>query len=163
MDKGVAFKIPQSVMVVIYTPALDVLLIKRRDAPEYWQSVTGSRDNMYESFDSTARREVFEETAIDCRPGTPLSVGLQDWHVENVYDIYPQWRYRYAPGVLLNTEHVFGLEVPVGTSVRLSPHEHTDYEWLPCRQAAKRCFSISNAAACLSLLRGESLGQSSHE
>ena len=38
------FKIPESVLVVMYTPALDVLLIRRADAPDFWQSVTGSKD-----------------------------------------------------------------------------------------------------------------------
>ena len=37
-------KIPQSVLVVIHTPALEVLLIERADAPGFWQSVTGSKD-----------------------------------------------------------------------------------------------------------------------
>ena len=38
------FKIPRSVLVVIHTPALDVLLIERADRPGLWQSVTGSLD-----------------------------------------------------------------------------------------------------------------------
>ena len=151
MNIGVTFKIPQSVLVVIYTPALDVLLIKRCDAPEnydFWQSVTGSKDSMDESFECTARREVFEETAIDCRPGTPLACRLQDWQTTNVYEIYPQWRYRYAPGIVLNTEHVFGLEVPAGTPVRLSPKSKakklccaagTDRVWARLMRGPPRC------------------------
>lgn len=145
------FKIPQSVLVVIYTPALDVLLIRRADAPDYWQSVTGSKDALAESFLETAVREVLEETGIDCRPGTSLARGLRDWQLENVYDIYPRWRHRYAPGVTRNTEHLFGLRVPAGTPVRLSPREHTAYQWLANRQAAQACFSPSNAEACLLL------------
>jgi len=147
------FKIPQSVLVVIYTPALQVLLIKRADAPDYWQSVTGSKDFLDEPFDVTARREVFEETGIDCQPGTALASHLHDWGLQNVYEIYPHWRHRYAPGVFLNTEHVFGLEVPSGTPVHLSPREHTDHQWLPWMQAADTCFSSSNAEACLLLPR----------
>lgn len=147
------YKIPQSVLVVIYTPALDVLLIKRADAPDFWQSVTGSKDALDESFEQTAVREVREETGIDCAPGTALEHGLLDWQLENVYDIYPRWRHRYAPGVTRNTEHLFGLRVPAGTPVRLSPREHTAYQWLPCQQAAGACFSPSNAEACLMLPR----------
>jgi dATP pyrophosphohydrolase len=146
-----AFKIPESVLVVIHTPQLEVLLINRADAPDFWQSVTGSKDELVEALEQTAVREVFEETGIDCRPGTPLHGGLRDWGLENVYDIYPRWRHRYAPGVARNTEHVFGLQVPAGTPVTLSPREHTAYRWLPWRAAADACFSPSNAEAILLL------------
>ncbi len=139
------YKIPQSVLVVIYTPALDVLLIKRADANDFWQSVTGSKDALNESFEQTAVREVFEETGIDCGPGRPLAGQLRDWQLENVYDIYPRWLHRYAPGVTRNTEHLFGLRVPAGMPVFLSPREHTDYQWSPSQKAAAACFSPSNA------------------
>ena len=147
------FKIPESVLVVIYTPMLDVLLIRRADATDFWQSVTGSKDTQEESFIDTAVREVMEETGIDCRPRTPLASGLRDWQLENVYDIYLRWQHRYAPGVTRNTEHLFGLQVPVATEVVLSPREHTAYQWLPYQQAAEACFSPSNAEACLMLPR----------
>ncbi len=147
------YKIPQSVLVVIYTRALDVLLISRADATDFWQSVTGSKDAMDEPLDQTAAREVFEETGIECRPGTTLANSLCDWRLENVYDIYPRWLHRYAPGVTRNTEHLFGLMVPAGTPVRLSPREHTAYRWLPYHQAAEACFSPSNAEAILMLPR----------
>ena len=100
---------PQSVLVVIHTPALEVLLIRRADADEFWQSVTGSKDSAAEDFRSTAVREVMEETGIDCCATSPLAAGLQDWDLENVYDIYPRWQHRYAPGVTRNTEHLFAL------------------------------------------------------
>ncbi|NKE67268.1 dihydroneopterin triphosphate diphosphatase [Ramlibacter sp. RBP-2] len=145
------FKIPESVLVVIHTPQLDVLLINRADAPDFWQSVTGSKDWLEETLEQTAVREVFEETGIDCRPGTPLHAGLADWGLENVYDIYPRWQHRYAPGVTRNTEHVFGLRVPAATPVTLDPREHTGYRWLPWRAAADACFSPSNAEAILLL------------
>jgi dihydroneopterin triphosphate diphosphatase len=145
------FKIPESVLVVIHTPALDVLLIDRADAPNYWQSVTGSKDEPGEPLASTAVREVFEETGINCGPGTALHAGLSDWGLENIYDIYPRWLHRYAPGVTRNTEHVFGLCVPHGTPVTLNPREHTRYRWLPWREAADACFSPSNAEAILLL------------
>jgi dATP pyrophosphohydrolase len=142
------FKIPESVLVVIYTPALDVLLIERADKPGYWQSVTGSLDALDEPLVTTAGREVLEETGIDvARTGGVLT----DWRLENLYEIYPVWRHRYAPGVTHNTEHVFGLQVPAGTPVRLSPREHTAHQWLPWREAADRCFSPSNAEAILQL------------
>jgi dihydroneopterin triphosphate diphosphatase len=147
------FKIPQSVLVVIHTSALDVLLIRRADAVEFWQSVTGSKDFPDESFAQTAVREVFEETGLNCAPGSALFDGLRDWRLENVYEIYPQWRHRYAPQVTHNAEHLFGLQVPQGAEVRLNPREHTAFQWLPYQQAAQACFSPSNAEACLLLPR----------
>lgn len=146
------FKLPESVLVVIHTPALDVLLIRRADAGT-WQSVTGSRDTPDEPFELTAIREVAEETGIACGRGSALCAGLTDWHLENVYDIYPRWLHRYAPGVTRNTERVFGLQVPAGTPIALNPGEHTAYRWLPWREAADAVFSPSNAEAILMLPR----------
>ena len=148
-----AAKIPQSVLVVIHTAALDVLLIRRADAAEFWQSVTGSKDNEDEPYRVTAQREVVEETGIDCRAGTPLEPQLLDWHLENIYDIYPRWKHRYAPGVTRNTEHLFSLQVAPVTPVRLDPREHTACRWLPWREAAEACYSPSNAEAILMLPR----------
>ena len=133
-------------LVVIHTPALEVLLIERADQPGYWQSVTGSLDTPGEVLADTARREVLEETGI--RGGT-----LRDWGQSNVYEIYPVWRHRYAPGVTHNTEHVFGLTVSAGTPVALAPREHLQFRWLPWRDAAAACFSPSNAQAILQLPR----------
>ncbi|GAA3988975.1 dihydroneopterin triphosphate diphosphatase [Comamonas faecalis] len=148
-----AYKIPESVLVVIYTPALRVLLIRRADAGpgrEYWQSVTGSKEALSETLEHTAAREVREETGIDVRAGGCV---LRDWGLENVYEIYAQWSWRYAPGVTHNREHVLGLQVPPGTPVVLNPREHTAYAWLDWREAADRCFSPSNAEAILWLPR----------
>ena len=131
---------------MVHTPDLEVLLVNRADVSGFWQSVTGAKDSEEESFEAAAVREVFEETGIDARSGV-----LRDWGLENVYEIYPRWRHRYAPGVTHNTEHVFGLRVPAGTPVRLQPREHTAYQWLPWRAAADACFSPSNAEAILLL------------
>ena len=146
-------KIPESVLVVIHTPALEVLLIERADKPGFWQSVTGSKDSLDEPTLETAIREVAEETGIVVgSAAVPLSA-LQDWGLRNVYEIYPVWRHRYAPGVTHNTEHVFGLTVPAGTPVVLAPREHLQFVWLPWQAAADRCFSPSNAEAVLHLPR----------
>lgn len=150
-------KIPQSVLVVIHTVALDVLLIKRADAVlnglEFWQSVTGSKDQLGEAFRATAVREVLEETGIDCGVGSELDCHLLDWKLENVYDIYPHWQRRYPTGVTRNTEHLFSLQVPEGIAVNLNPREHTVFQWLRWQDAALQCFSPSNAEAILMLPR----------
>ena len=148
MSETCPFKIPESVLVVIYTPQLDVLLIERADQPGFWQSVTGSRDAADEPLRETALREVREETGIVASPAQ-----LRDWGLSNVYDIYPVWRHRYAPGVTRNTEHVFGLCLPTACAVTLSPREHTAFQWLAHQAAAEKCFSPSNAEAILLLPR----------
>ena len=143
-------KIPESVLVVIHTADRQVLLLERADQPGFWQSVTGSKDRIDEPARETAVREVAEETGISVDMESPA---LRDWGLSNVYEIYPMWRHRYAPGVTQNTEFVFGLLVPEGTPVVLAPREHWNFEWLPWNQAADRCFSPSNAEAILQLPR----------
>lgn len=142
------FKIPESVLVVIHTPDANVLLIERADHVGFWQSVTGSIDFMSESLVDAALREVAEETGIQA-----CGSAFVDWSVANVYEIYPAWQHRYAPGVTRNTEHVFSLCVANATTVVLSPAEHTAYKWLPFREAADTCYSPSNAEAILMLPR----------
>ena len=137
----VNYKIPLSVLVVIYTPDLQVLLLERADHPGYWQSVTGSCDPG-ETLAQTAAREVFEETGLEAG-----RYALTDWQTENVFEIYPEWRGRYAPGVTRNTEHVFGLRVPATVPVKLSPKEHLAQLWLPYDEAAEKVFSWTNADA----------------
>jgi len=139
------YKIPISVLVVVHTPDLRVLLLERADHPGYWQSVTGSQDEG-ETLEQTAVREVREETGLDAREHR-----LSDWKAANVYEIFPEWRWRYAPGVTLNTEHAFGLLVPRPLEIRLEPREHLSYQWLRHDLAAEKVFSWSNAAALRAL------------
>ena len=139
------YKHPISTLVVIYTAALEVLLLERADHPGYWQSVTGSRDEG-ETLRETAIREAFEETGLDA-----TRYALTDWQVQNVYEIYAKWQHRYPPGTTHNTEHVFGLELPGVVPVQLSPREHLNYMWLPWQEAAEKVFSPTNRAAILQL------------
>jgi len=140
-----AHKIPVSTLVVIHTAGLKVLLLERADHPGFWQSVTGSQHEG-EALADTAMREVEEETGIDAR-----RYRLEAWNLQNVYEIYPVWRHRYAPGVTHNTEHVFGLEVPGELPVKVAPREHLAAQWLPWNEAAERVFSWSNRKAILML------------
>lgn len=136
------FKIPRSVLVVIHTPALDVLLMQRADDPGFWQSVTGSLASPDETHEAAALREVAEETGIHA-----AASGLRDWRIENEYEIHPQWRHRYAPGVTHNVERVFGLCVPAHVPVHLSAREHLAWRWLPWQEAALACSSRTNMEA----------------
>lgn len=139
------YKQPVSVLVVIHTPALDILLLERAAHPGFWQSVTGSHEND-ETLINTARRELLEETGLDAS-----LFKLRDWLQTNTFEIFPEWRHRYAPGVTHNIEHVFSLEIPTKQAVTIAPGEHIAYEWLPWQQAAARCFSWSNRDAILAL------------
>ena len=135
-------KLPESVLVVVHTPELAVLLLERATRPGFWQSVTGALDLPDEALEAAAAREVREETGIDAAAGR-----LTRWNVVNTFEIYPQWRHRYAPGVTHNREHVFSLALPGRLPVTLSPQEHLAFAWLPWREAADKCFSWSNREA----------------
>jgi dATP pyrophosphohydrolase len=138
-------KIPISVLVVIYTASNEVLLLERKDHPGYWQSVTGSLDALDEPLIDAAARELFEETGIDVSALPPNS--LQSMNQKIQYEIYPQWRHRYAEGVTENTEHWFKVLLPNRVPVTLSPREHLSYQWQPIDVAASLCFSPSNRQA----------------
>ncbi len=135
------FKTPVSALVLIHTPDLQVLIMERADKAGFWQSVTGSVEGD-ETPLQAAVREVLEETGLDA-----AQYDLRDWQASNVYEIYPHWRYRYAPGVVENTEHLFGLELPEKLPIKLAPDEHVRYEWVDWREAAKRVFSWTNVDA----------------
>ena len=135
------FKTPISALVLIYTKDLQVLIMERADKAGYWQSVTGSLE-AGETPKQAALREVLEETGLDAN-----QYDLQDWQTSNVYEIYPHWRHRYAPGVVENIEHLFGLELPQAIPITLAQDEHTRYEWVDWREAANRVFSRTNIDA----------------
>ena len=140
------YKTPVSVLVLIHTSDLQVLIMERADKAGFWQSVTGSLEVLpsgaLETPVEAAIREVMEETGIDA-----TQYKLTDWQCSNIYEIYPHWRYRYAPGVTENVEHLFGLELPAPVAVQLAPDEHVRYEWVDWREAAKRVFSWTNVDA----------------
>ncbi|MFL9609267.1 dihydroneopterin triphosphate diphosphatase [Methylobacillus sp. Pita2] len=140
------YKTPVSALVLVYTTDLQVLIMERADKAGFWQSVTGSLERLpngeLERPIDAAIREVREETGLDA-----ADYKLLDWQCSHVYEIYPHWRFRYAPGVTENTEHIFGLELPEPVAVQLAPREHVAYEWVDWREAAKRVFSWTNVEA----------------
>ena len=141
-----SYKLPLSVLVLVHTRDLEVLLLERALRPGYWQSVTGSLEKMDEPLERAALREVQEETGLDANAGR-----LERWNVRYTFEIYRQWRHRFAPGVIHNVEHVFALALPARAPVRLAADEHVAYTWLPWREAAAKCFSWSNRDAIVML------------
>lgn len=135
-------KLPVSVLVVVHTAGRDVLLLERAARPGFWQSVTGSLERMDEPPAAAAQREVLEETGIEARPRD-----FRCWPLAYTFEIFPEWRHRFVPGTIHNTEHVFSLELPAQMPVVLAPAEHTASQWLPCKEAAAKCFSWSNRDA----------------
>ena len=136
-----SFKKPISSLVLIYTEDFKVLLMERADKKAFWQSVTGSLE-ANETPSEAAAREVFEETGIHTN-----QYALEDWHLSHVYEIYAHWRYRYAPDVTHNTEHIFGLKVPTAIPIQLSEDEHVQYLWLDWKEAMDKVFSWTNVEA----------------
>ncbi len=140
------YKRPESVLVVIHTPRLDVLLLERADFADHWQSVTGSLEPD-ETPLHAARRELFEESGLDAGHDGRLRNARR----QTTYLIYEQWRHRYPPGTTHNTEHLFTFLIPDLRAITLSPREHRQSLWLPWQEAAEKVFSPSNREAILAL------------
>ncbi|UCH53924.1 MAG: dihydroneopterin triphosphate diphosphatase [Pseudomonadota bacterium] len=132
------FKRPESVLVVVYTRTRKVLLLRRREPPDFWQSVTGSLAWEEISPLAAARRELQEET------GLTAPDGLRDLQLTHRFPILPQWRARYAPTVSENLEHAFALELPSEVAINMNAAEHTEYSWFGFAEAAEKATSWTN-------------------
>jgi dATP pyrophosphohydrolase len=134
------YKRPESVLVVIYSGS-EVLLLQRKDDPDFWQSVTGTME-VGETPTETAYRELAEETGVVLNASRSQ---IKDCHTQRQYQIRPQWQYRYAPGHTVNTEHAFYVEIERDSVITLT--EHLSYIWLPKQDAIKKAWSPSNKEA----------------
>lgn len=130
-------------LVVIHTYFGEVLLLKRCDVPDFWQSVTGSLREQ-ETPTQAAIREVQEETGL-----TVDHENLYDCQHQNRFEIKFPWKARYAPEVTHNIEYTFVFSLPAPSPIQLCPHEHSDYCWLPWEQAAQKVASYTNQEAIL--------------
>ncbi|HKS34705.1 MAG TPA: dihydroneopterin triphosphate diphosphatase [Enterobacteriaceae bacterium] len=137
-----AFKQPVSVLVVIYAQDTKrVLMLQRRDDPDFWQSVTGSLEEG-ESASQTAVREVKEEVDIDV---AAEQLTLIDCQRTIEFEIFTHLRHRYAPGIERNTESWFCLALPHERPILIS--EHLAWQWLDATAAAALTKSWSNRQA----------------
>ena len=139
------YKSPESVLVVVYTQNNKILALRRRHPDYFWQSVAGSLE-WDETPEQAARRELHEETGLS-------DIGqLVNWHSCNEFLIYPIWRYRYAPGVISNKEHLFSLKIKAPCRIVLDTREHDEYRWLSLSEAMTQISSHTNRGAILRLL-----------
>lgn len=133
-------------LVVVYTDAGEVLLLRRRAPFEFWQSVTGSLDPG-ESQRDAARRELIEETGLGDKGE------LTDTGVSRIFTIDPRWLDRYPPGVTENTEHEWRYRLQTAHAIQIDPEEHSAYCWMPIDEAIEAVWSWTNKEALEELKR----------
>ena len=140
------YKRPESVLVVIHTADKQVLLLRRLQPADFWQSVTGSLE-WDETPIQAALREVSEETGL-----YPANQDLIQQDSINCFPILPEWRSRYDPAVEYNFEHVFSLKLTQKADIELNSHEHSEYLWLPVEAAVDQASSYTNQKAIIDIV-----------
>ncbi len=127
-------------LVVVAARDGSVLLLRRKAPFDFWQSVTGSLEPG-ECHADAARRELFEETGL-------VDTGRLEYAgVARQFTIDPRWRNRYAPGIVANVEYEWRYLLAEACPIRLSAAEHSEYAWLPRREALATVWSWTNREA----------------
>jgi len=135
---------PESVLVVVCTDDRQVLLLRRRQPFDFWQSITGSLVPG-ETHEQAARRELTEETGL-------LDEGRLEYSgVSRQFAIDPRWRHRFGPGIVENVEFEWHYRLPQAVDVALHDDEHSAYRWLPVAEAAAAVWSWTNRDALWNL------------
>jgi len=134
------YKRPESILLIVYSCESQVLMLRRKEPNDFWQSVTGSLE-WDEKPHTTVRRELQEET------GLTTYDSIVDCKQSNIFDIYDMWRNKYAPGTTQNQEHVFRLYVPTQEEITIDEREHAEYQWMDRVKAAKIATSHTNRQA----------------
>lgn len=136
---------PVSVLVVVHAGDL-VLLLRRKQPFDFWQSVTGSLQDG-ESHAHAARRELLEETGL-AGEGTLSYSG-----VSRQFAIDPRWRKKFAPGIVENVEFEWRYGLMSPQDVDINRDEHSAFEWVPVADAIDRVWSWTNRDALVGLVR----------
>lgn len=139
------YRRPESVLVIVAT-ADEVLLLRRREPPDYWQSVTGSLEWGESPLDA-ARRELREETGL---PAT----GLEETDLVSDFEIVPPWTGKFAPGTRSNREYVYLLQLRERPDIELDGREHVEHGWFALAEAVALASSATNRDAIRHLLKG---------
>ncbi|OOF81571.1 dihydroneopterin triphosphate diphosphatase [Rodentibacter caecimuris] len=136
------YKNPYSILVLIYAQSSGrVLMLQRQDDPTFWQSVTGSLEEN-ETPCQAVIRELWEEVRLKI---TENSTALFNCNKSIEFEIFPHFRYKYAPNVTHCREHWFLLAVEREFIPQLS--EHLAYQWVSADQAVRMTKSPNNAEA----------------
>ena len=136
------YKNNQSVLVVIYTKDTNrVLMLQRQDDADFWQSVTGTIESG-ETPKNTAIRELWEEARLEISEN---STALFDCKESIEFEIFPHFRYKYAPNVTHCREYWFLLAMEQEFEPVLS--EHLAYQWVLAEDAIQMTKSPNNAEA----------------
>ena len=136
------YKRPESILVIIVAQSSGrVLMLRRKDDPDFWQSVTGSLEPDATPYE-TACREIKEETGFEVEQNQ-----LQDLSHSIIFEIFPHFRHRYAPDVTHCKEHWFKMVQSEEKMPLLT--EHSEYRWLAPDEAASLTKSWSNSQAIL--------------
>lgn len=141
------YRRPLSVLVVVYTDAADILLLRRSQPFSFWQSVTGSL-NCGEQPADAAVRELWEETGLTDEGQLSYS------DISRRFTIDPRWRDRYAADVTENEEFEWRYRLPLRRDIHIAAGEHTAYRWCQIDEAIESVWSWTNKEA-LQLLRQE--------
>jgi len=88
--------------------------------------------------------QLHEETGIQANP--------VDHRISSRFEISDVWRPRYHPNHTHNVEYVFSVQVRSGQAIQLSPQEHSEYVWLPMREAIEKASSPTNRQAIVEVL-----------
>ena len=136
------YKNNQSVLVVIYAKSSNrVLMLQRQDDSTFWQSVTGTLE-ANETPRATAIREVWEEVGLKIEEN---STAFFDCKESIEFEIFPHFRYKYAPNVTHCREYWFLLAMEQEFEPVLS--EHLAYQWVSPEKAIQMTKSSNNAEA----------------
>jgi dATP pyrophosphohydrolase len=135
---------PVSVLVVVHTDGAQVLLLKRSQPFDFWQSVTGSLKRN-ETHAEAAARELEEET------GFTEDGELRYSEVSRHFQIDPRWRDRFGPGVAENEEFEWRYRLPEIKDIELNTDEHSEFQWLHVDDAIEAVWSWTNRDALMQL------------